>query len=119
MPASASSLHHTISRLRGTTSRRSVRYPLPLRREILDFARRRGAAGDRLKEIAQDLGLPWQTLHRWLERSPRRRFRPVAVVAIPPAPAALRSSVSIVTPQGFRVEGLDLESAADLLKRLG
>ena len=39
--------------------------------------------------------------------------------AIPPAPAAPRSSVSIVTPQGFRVEGLDLEAAADLLKRLG
>ena len=94
-----------------------MRYPLPLRREILSFARRRRAAGDRLKAIARDLGLPWQTLHRWLEASPRRRFRPVAVLAAPPA--APCSPVSVVTPQGFRVEGLDLESAADLLKRLG
>lgn len=119
MPSSASSLHHRITRLRGTTSRRSVRYPLPLRREVLGFARRRRAAGDRLKEIARELGLPWQTLHRWLEASPRRRFRPVAVVATASTPAVSRLPVSIVTPQGLRVEGLDLESAADLLKRLG
>ena len=119
MPSTASSLHHTITRLRGTTSRRSVRYPASLRREILGFARHRRSAGESLKEIARDLGLPWQTLHRWLERSPRRRFRPVAVVASPPESADSGPAITIVSPQGFRVEGLDLASAADLLKRLG
>ena len=40
---------------------------------------------------------------------------PVALIA---APAQTRTALSLVTPSGFRVEGLSVETVAELLARL-
>lgn len=89
-----------------------------------------GAAG-RLREdgqswtkIGRALGLPAETPRRLLlarTTSTRRgsgAFLPVAV-ADDCVTGIARGGLVIVSPSGFRVEGLDATQAADLLRRLG
>ena len=114
-----------------------------MRREVVAFARRSRAAGWTWGQVGSALGLPPTTARRWVLRAealgdeaaealggpavdPGRAAEtappvvPVKVLeeaARPPscAPAAL----ALVSPRGFRLEGLSLEAAAQLLAVLG
>jgi hypothetical protein len=72
---------------------------------VVGLARAGRGAGVSLKRLATELGLPPYTLVRWLRRAPRRSLRRVTVPAapLPPPPALV-----LVTPEGWRVEGLDV-----------
>ena len=64
--------------------------------------------------IARDLGVSLVTLRRWVTRRRPPRFRKVEL-------ARDRSEVSgavLVTPSGFRVEGLDIAGMAALIRAL-
>ena len=64
--------------------------------------------------IARELGVSESGLNRWLQKK-SGGIRPIRVVEQAAAAAELVS----VTPGGYRLEGLDAASAADLLRRLG
>ena len=71
--------------------------------------------------VARELGLPTQSLGRWLRRppaAPGAPLRPVAVTpereAAPPPPAGL----VLLTAQGHRVEGLDRAGLIAVLRAL-
>ena len=72
---------------------------------------------------AEKLGINSATLYNWLRRPAPAHFLPVAVVAestelvaaLEPAPG---SQPVLIAPGGYRVEGLDLEAVAELLRRL-
>ena len=88
------------------------RYSPELREEAVAIAR---ALPQPVSRTAQELGIPVVTLYSWL-RSVPAALRPVAVVPDPvPVPAA---NLVVITAAGFRVEGLDVPSAAALLKAL-
>lgn len=72
-----------------------------------------------LSRIARQLGVSVVSLQRWVEQAQPARFRPVQVRldAEPEAPAA--GAVVLITPRGYRVEGLDAAGLAALLGRLG
>jgi len=66
------------------------------------------------------------TLGRWMRRERAEEkaagFRSVAIVPVEPAPGGSKgvaTELTLVTPSGCRVEGLDAESAAYLLRVLG
>jgi hypothetical protein len=113
---------HETARLRtalATTERtgRGRAYPPSLRAEVLRHARARITAGEAASVIATDLGLHAATLASWIGRaSPApAAFASVDVLAEPPAsPGAL----VVHTPQGLRIDGLDLDSLVTLLRRL-
>ncbi len=67
--------------------------------------------------IASALGLHPQTIRTWIaDAAPVTALVPVEVVAEAPRPiAALR----VVSPAGYRVEGLTLDEVAALLRVLG
>lgn len=94
-------------------------YPPQLQRAAAEFAARLRADGWSDGRIAHELGLSPPTLRRWTKRlvPSVSAFRPVAVVE--EAPAATGPSLALVTPGGFRLEGLTVEDAAFLLGRLG
>lgn len=113
---------------RKTTPRMANRpYPDRLRRAGNEYVRRRMAAGLRQAEIARELGLSETTIWRWAKTTTRSEastdrqrssFKPVAIVGT--ARGRVEAQVlSVVTPQGYRVEGLDVTSAAALLRELG
>lgn len=74
--------------------------------------------GLNLAAIATSLTISAPTLRKWLARAPSTEltFRPVAVDPPPSAPAP--TSLTLTSPTGWRVEGLDLDSLAVLLARI-
>ena len=88
------------------------RYPPELRQEAVAIAR---ALLQPVSRTARELGIPQFTLHAWLRSAPAV-LRPVAVEStsvLMPEPTLV-----LVTATGVRVEGLDVPSAAALLKAL-
>jgi len=94
---------------------RGVRYPLALRAKLISETRSRREAGKTLVAIGEELGVPWRTLARWCatERKRTPGFRAVEIVALPSARPIVHG------PRGLRIEGLDIESVAELVRRLG
>ena len=96
------------------------RVPQRLRERMLVAIRRRHQGGASLRQLGEALGLTAETLRRWLDTvdeaaSATPRPTPVALVD---TPDQTRTVLSLVTPSGFRVEGLSVETAAELLARL-
>jgi predicted transcriptional regulator len=95
------------------------RLPALLRDRILAVVRARNAAGGSLRQLAENLGLSAETLSRWLAadgaEEPRKgaSTRPLPVVVAAPA-----VTLTLVTPGGHRLEGLSVDTAAELLGRL-
>lgn len=101
---------------RGTVRRR---YSKNLQAEAVRYWKARQRAGEGLRDVAAALGVaPW-SLRRWCHQSVtnRARFHRVDVVAAEPAPTALGLAV-VITAQGPRVEGLDVEGVVRLLTLL-
>ncbi|MDP9120689.1 MAG: hypothetical protein M3O15_04870 [Acidobacteriota bacterium] len=72
-----------------------------------------------LEEVATVLGVSEPTLSRWLERQrgPLRRVEVVAQEEAADRPR-LAGALVLVTPHGYRVEGLELGEVAALLEAL-
>jgi hypothetical protein len=89
------------------------RYSVGLRQQAVAYWQAREAAGDGLRTVATALGIAPVSLRRWAQDA---RFRPVRLLeADAPVPPRL---VVVVDATGVRVEGVDLETAAQLIARL-
>lgn len=100
---------------RGTCFRRD------LKQRAAKWIAERRAGGESVDAIAAELGLAPGTVLRWSNgeagsgrKLAERRMAPVKVV---PEPSS--QSLSIVSPAGFRIEGLSLAEATALLRALG
>jgi len=102
---------------------RGKRYDVALKRRVQAWISRRRHAGASLASIGAEVGLCLETVRRWLRAdlaSPGKRLArrsalvPVRVVD---EPRAVRT-VSVVSPSGFRVDGLALAEAAAMLRAL-
>lgn len=97
------------------------RYPKRLRVEILGYLQDRLDGGVPVSASARSLGLSAPTLYGWLRAARRRgEFRNVRVVSNRGQRLAFSpsTSVTLVSPQGYRVEGLDVASVSVLLREL-
>ena len=90
------------------------RCPGELREKIAEFAKERKKEGVGVGEMANRLGVSASGLGRWLDRG-KPKLRPVRVAE----PTPSHDQLVLVTPGGYRLEGLSAASAADLLRRLG
>ena len=81
------------------------------RMEAVVYLERRRGEGARVARIAGELGVGKTTLERW--RSRGSRFVRVEAVA------DSGGAVALVSPSGYRIEGLSLEQAVGLVRRLG
>jgi len=97
---------------------RTSRIPDAVRAEVLAYAHRERAAGRSWAGIAATVGLSAGALKNWSQTpAPARRLVPVAVAT--PAPEGPGAALVVVSPGGYRVEGLDLATATALLRALG
>jgi len=100
-------------------ARTGTRYPEDLRAEIVTLARSGRATGRSLSTLARAVGLSVPTLTGWLRRPAPRRLRRVTVAPSPSAAlVAPTPRLVLITPQGFRVEGLDLATMVTTLRLL-
>jgi transposase-like protein len=99
--------------------------PLPVRRRrrtseqraaLIGQIRMMRAQGMTYRAIALDLGLNPQTVYSWRDElgGEAPGFQAVAITMPRPTTAPV-----LVTPQGYRIEGLDLSGVAQLLRALG
>jgi len=96
---------------------RTTRIPDAVRARVLTYARRQRAAGHSWVRIAQAVGLSVGSLKNWSRTPPAART--LVPVAVAPAPAVPTAALVVVSPGGYRVEGLDLATATVLLRALG
>jgi len=89
------------------------RYSDGLRQQAVAYWRTREPAGDGVRAVATALGIAPVSLRRWAQDP---RFWPVRIVAdAAPVPPRL---VVVIDATGVRVEGVDVETAAQLIARL-
>ena len=108
-------LHTQIAQfLQGRSSGRT-RYPRELKASILEHARLQRSRKISRDVIAAELGLSIATLHCWLyAKRPESTLKPVTVRAVENP----IGSVVLITRDGHRVEGLDVDGMAQLLRGL-
>jgi hypothetical protein len=88
------------------------RYSDGLRQQAVAYWRAREPAGDGVRAVATALGIAPVSLRRWAQDP---RFRAVHVIADAAPVARL---VVIIDATGVRVEGVDVETVAQLIARL-
>lgn len=109
-----------IRRRRSLPAGRGTRYQGPLRQLAVDFAAEAKAAGWSANRIARRLGVSWATLERWCEAPPEAALGGGMreVVVREAAPSSIELGAVLVTPEGYRIEGLEREDLVGLLQAL-
>lgn len=98
---------------------RGRRYPARLRRLAVEFAIEASQAGWRVGRIARHLGIRRSTLERWCaEPEAEGAVEMREVVVSEEAGFELATGAVLVTPEGYRVEGLSGEALVELLRAL-
>jgi transposase len=127
-----------VERLRAGRQKGSLPYPEMLRAFAVRYVAHALEAGGTFEAAATALGVSKPTLQAWRKGKPAAHRRakagaegqglvPVMVAepkkpgrpAVAQAAVAQAGALTVVAPGGFRVEGLSLEAAAQLLRRLG
>jgi transposase len=93
------------------------RYAPELRRRVTAWAESRHRDGATWEAIAAELGIALNTVRRWCDdvEASSRSLVPVRIQV----PAAAARTVTVVSPGGYRVEGLSVTEAAAMLRVLG
>jgi len=109
-------MEREIRKLRAALARREGgrgrRFSPELRREISGVGRRLRGEGMSWNGIGATLGLPMATVQRLCDGY-APGFTPVEIVG-----GAATGGLVVVTPTGFRVEGLDAHGAVMLIRQL-
>lgn len=112
---STAKLRSAVARVCHRRKPQGRRYPEDLRRRIVAHVISERSKGVSVHSTATSLGVSHPTLLGWLQTE-SNGFRSVAVR--PSAPEGETATLCLVTPQGHRVEGLDREDVAFLLRSL-
>ena len=97
----------------GTRQGAERRYSVGLRQQAVAYWQAREPDGFGMEAVATALGIAPVSLRRWAQDP---RFRPVRVIA--DAGPAVTRLVVVIDTAGVRVEGVDVETAAQLIARL-
>jgi hypothetical protein len=93
------------------------------RRRICAWARRAIASGATIAAAAREVGVDRESLRDWLAREPAPAAAPstalVPVEVVPARAAQSHVGLSMVSPAGYRVDGLSLDEVTELLRVLG
>ncbi len=101
---------------RAVRARDKQRYSPELKARIIAYVEQRRAIGASQSTIAQEVGVKWMTLQSWLAKAKEpTALVPVNIREIITEPA---HQLAIISPSGFRLEGLDADDAVALFRTL-
>lgn len=112
MDEAARQFRRQVSREVGDRQGAERRYSLELRQAAVAYWRDRERAGDGVRTVATALGVAAVSLRRWAQDE---RFGAIRVV---PDPAPTTGVSVVIDGACLRVEGLDVETAVQLIARL-
>jgi len=91
------------------------RYPAKMKRFAVECARVAIANGDTLASAARELSISDITLSKWVQAAEvETAFASVVVEAEEAAPSS--GELTLTTPDGYEITGLDVRSVAELLR---
>ena len=94
----------------------SRRYPETLRDLAVSYCSARQQRGGNLSKIARELGINGWSLNRWVRGTKKRaEFVKVEVQSPIDTNSSCAFPCVLVTPEGYRVEGLTVEGVGHLL----
>ena len=93
---------------------RGRRYPAALRERIECYVSARRNFGLSWDSLSEELGVPAKTLIRWLSDADREATALVPVEVVDAVAEA--RTVAVVSPSGWRLEGLDVAEAVAVLR---
>lgn len=99
----------------GRRARTRRRYSRELRLAAVLYLKRRKRAGATLHDVASELGVSGWSLSRWARDSEKR----AGLVPVELSEREERTSLVLVTPRGYRIEGLSEDSLARMVERVG
>jgi hypothetical protein len=102
-------LRKALATMEGGTGRR---YSPTMRLRVRTAATRMRADGAGWQAIGKEMGIPHETVRRFCADSTGGDFVPVEVATL------ASTGMVLVTPNGFRVEGLAVAEAVELIRRL-
>jgi ferric-dicitrate binding protein FerR (iron transport regulator) len=116
MKKSLEDLAAELRRYRQGRESQGVRYPGELRRRAVAACSLRLAAGESVAGVASALGIAPGTLERWRSSTPLASgsFRRVELADGSPRDGD-SGSITVVSPSGYRIEGLTPSQAAQFL----
>lgn len=93
------------------------------REHIRSEVDRRRAAGMGIQAACREVGISEKSYRKWTaDAVPPPTMRPVEITALvpvaPTAAAPAKAELALVAPGGYRIEGLSVEMAAELLRAL-
>lgn len=92
-----------------------IRYSQEMKVFAVDYTKDEVAGGSSFNRCVKTLGLAEATLTRWMEAA-GGHFRPVRMHK--ENSSIQNGSVTLVTPEGYRLEGLSIRDAVNLLQSL-
>ena len=93
------------------------RYPRVFRKQVAQYAR--GQLGRCSKNrISKKVGIPWVTIGRWMARIEGQTHTGLVPVRIRANELQTKPAVSMVTPEGWRIEGLSVDQTCRILERM-
>lgn len=99
---------------------RGKQYPTALRERATRWIRAQTAAGASLRAVASALGIHAESARRWNQAGAAAETStalvPIEVIADEIRPTR---TVAVISPAGFRVDGLSLIEAAALMREIG
>jgi hypothetical protein len=108
---------HEIQKLRAALARRErgrgKRYTSSLKERVAAAATALRRQGQGWQAIGKFFGIPHETIRRFMGAGTTTAFLPVEVVEEP-----ARVGLTLVSPAGYRIEGLGVTEAVELLRRL-
>lgn len=101
----------------------SRRFPEDLKQRVARWVRSELDRGVGAAAAAEQVGIPWESISRWIGRRPQLdrppKLRPVRVVESARAVVSGAAGPILKSPNGFIVEGLDVPSLVEMLRYLG
>ena len=110
-------LRHALAESRRLVAGVRHRCPADLREEIVGQTRALRRQGLSMRRIASRLAMSPKTLANWLQRY-QGTLRPVTVASSCSMSRGSSDGIKIVTPQGYRIEGLGVDEVVALVKAL-
>jgi len=98
--------------------KKGTRCPSKLREQVVAWAVRRHEAGASWEQIQSELGHGFDTVRRWCVATMQTKARSLVAVEVVGERSG-QDSFSVLSPSGFRVDGLTLSEAAALLREVG
>ena len=103
---------------RGTRRQGAHPYTAVMRAKALQLAKDLQGRGLAMHVVAKRLGICAATLYLWRGSSKGSRMVPVTVVR-PEPPVVAPACFALVSPRGYRLEGLPVKLAMAMLQELG